>query len=163
MYDQRRFICGNCLGYLYRIANFCELLRLLALQWRVFEALLYSVRTDLRLVDPAVAIFNACSSSVLNFRCYGCSRCAVCVAAERRVAHAVLFALMPSTRLLSLCYLLCCRARGCSRCAVCLTPGAPSAPAMGLVMESDPAWTARLPAIYSSAPSLDTPSSIEPV
>ena len=40
------------------------------LQWRVFEALLYSVRTDLRLADPAVTIFNACSSSVLKFRCF---------------------------------------------------------------------------------------------
>ena len=39
------------------------------LQWRVFEALLYSVRTDLRLADPAVTIFNACSSSVLKFSC----------------------------------------------------------------------------------------------
>ena len=39
------------------------------LQWRVFEALLYSVRTDLRLADLAVTIFNACSSSVLKFRC----------------------------------------------------------------------------------------------
>ena len=41
-----------------------------ALQWRVFEALLYSVCTDLRLTDPAVTIFNARSSSVLKFRCY---------------------------------------------------------------------------------------------
>ena len=44
-----------------------------ALQWRVFEALLYSVRTDLRLADPAVTIFNACSSSVLKFRCFSCT------------------------------------------------------------------------------------------
>ena len=44
-----------------------------ALQWRVFEVLLYSVRTDLRLADPAVTIFNACSSSVLKFRCYSCT------------------------------------------------------------------------------------------
>ena len=43
------------------------------LQWRVFEALLYSVRTGLRLADPAVTIFNACSSSVLKFRCYSCT------------------------------------------------------------------------------------------
>ena len=43
------------------------------LQWRVFEALLYSVRTDLRLADPAVTIFNACSSSVLKFRCFSCT------------------------------------------------------------------------------------------
>ena len=39
------------------------------LQWRVFEALLYSVRTDLRLADPAVTIF----SSVLKFRCFSCT------------------------------------------------------------------------------------------
>ena len=52
----------------YRIANSCEQLQLLALQWRVFEALLYSVRTDLR--DSAVKICNAYSNSVLNFRCY---------------------------------------------------------------------------------------------
>ena len=43
------------------------------LQWRVFEALLYSVRTDLRLADSAVTIFNACSSSVLKFRCFSCT------------------------------------------------------------------------------------------
>ena len=43
------------------------------LQWRVFEALLYSVRTDLRLADPAVTIFNACSSSLLKFRCFSCT------------------------------------------------------------------------------------------
>ena len=43
------------------------------LQWRVFEALLYSVRTDLRLADPAVTIFNACSSSVVKFRCFSCT------------------------------------------------------------------------------------------
>ena len=41
-----------------------------ALQWRVFEALLYSLRTDRRLADPAVTIFNACSSSVLKFGYY---------------------------------------------------------------------------------------------
>ena len=43
------------------------------LQWRVFEALLYSVRTDLRLADPAVTIFNACSSSVLKCRRFSCT------------------------------------------------------------------------------------------
>ena len=43
------------------------------LQWRVFQALLYSLRTDLRLADPAVTIFNACSSSVLKFSCFSCT------------------------------------------------------------------------------------------
>ena len=42
-------------------------------RWRVLEALLYSVCTDPRLIDLAVTIFNACSSSVLNFRCYRCA------------------------------------------------------------------------------------------
>ena len=49
------------------------------LQWRVFEALLYSVRTDLRLADPAVTIFNACSSSVLKFRCFSCTVLTQCL------------------------------------------------------------------------------------
>ena len=52
--------------------NFAQKLQLLALQWRVFEALLYSVG-DRHLIDPAVKIFNAYSSSVLNFRCYRCT------------------------------------------------------------------------------------------
>ena len=43
------------------------------LQWRVFEALLYSVRTDLRLADSPVTIFNACSSFVLKVRCFSCT------------------------------------------------------------------------------------------